>query len=203
MSNELRVGDKMPAFSGKDHDGHAVSERDLMGSSVVFYFYPKDETPGCTEEACSFRDSIQSFDKLHALVVGVSPDNNASHKQFMSKYKLPFSLLSDEKKTIAKAFGVLDAKEQIVRSTFVINPLGIICWIEKPVNVKGHTERVLKAVLEHCKQQIASFDDIERGYKEFLYKGLDITEDFKKMEDEVLKQFGIEKRSSPRDKKKK
>lgn len=202
MSNELGVGDKIPAFSGKDHEGYSVSERDLIGSSVVFYFYPKDETPGCTEEACSFRDSIRNFDKMHTLVVGVSPDDSASHKQFMSKYKLPFSLLCDEKKEIAKAFGALDEKGHIIRSTFIINALGIICWIEKPVNVKGHAERVLKAVEEHCKQQIASFDDIERSYREFLYKGLNISDDFKKMEEGVLKKFGIEKRP-PRDKKKK
>lgn len=201
MSKELGVGDKTPAFSVKDHDGYSVSQDDLIGSSVVLYFYPKDETPGCTEEACSFRDSLKKFDTLHALVVGVSPDSAASHKQFMKKHKLHFSLLSDEKKELAKAFGALDAKEQIIRSTFVINPLGVICWMEKPVDIKGHTERVLKAVAERCKQDIASFGDLEASYKEFLHKNLDVSADLKKMEADILQEFGIKKR--PTDEKKK
>lgn len=152
MFYKLNIGDKMPAFKAKDSTGHVYSSEDVMGGPVVIYFYPKDETPGCTKEACSFRDHISSFDECDAILIGISPDDAKSHESFIEKNNLNFTLLSDESLDICHKFDVLregsDGKPRLERTTFVIDSRGIITWIERPVNVDGHTERVLKALKE-------------------------------------------------------
>ncbi|NGX42707.1 MAG: putative peroxiredoxin bcp [Chlamydiae bacterium] len=190
MVEELIVGDTIPPFHVKDHEGYEVTDEDVVGTPLVLYFYPKDETPGCTEEACSFRDNMGKFDNLHALVLGVSPDSVESHKKFLEKHKLPFSLLSDEKKDMCKMFDVLQ-DDNVVRTTFVINPRGIIRWIEKSVDVKGHTERVIKAIEEHCQEPNLKYRNVEKDYADFLQGSLGVTEDEKALEKKIMKEFGI------------
>lgn len=202
MTKELKIGDAIPKFFLKDHKGFEVSKDAIIGSTVVIYFYPKDDTPGCTEEACSFRDDSKKFHALETLVIGVSPDNGDSHKKFMDKNNLKFTLLSDDNKEMCRAFSVLDDKDHIIRSTFVVNARGIIVWIEKPVSVKGHTERVLKGIEEHCKQDRVALKNLENDYENFLHANLTITQDQKKIEAEIMKRHGI-KKSSPDEKKKK
>ncbi len=153
MSYELNVGDKIPAFSIKDHEGLEIDSDDLIGSPFVLYFYPKDDTPGCTKEACSFRDNMPQLDDLDTLVIGVSPDSADSHVKFMQKYGLNFTLLCDEQLELARKFGAVQEKEKdgqkmlaILRATFVVDSSGTIRWLEKPVSVEGHTERVLQAL---------------------------------------------------------
>jgi len=153
MISEPDVGDRIPAFATKDYEGIELESEDLIGSPFVLYFYPKDDTPGCTLEACSFRDSMDMFDDLETTVIGVSPDDAASHAKFIQKHGLNFTLLCDEKMSLAKKFGAVREKDVdgkktlgILRSTFVIDSAGIIRWLERPVNVEGHSERVLKAV---------------------------------------------------------
>lgn len=147
------VGDEIPAFSAEDYEGVEINSDDLLGSPFVLYFYPKDDTPGCTAEACSFRDAMESFENLDTLVIGVSPDNASSHIKFIEKHELNFTLLTDESLALAKKFGAVqektvDGKTQsaVIRSTFVVDSSGIIRWIESPVVIEGHAERVLKAV---------------------------------------------------------
>jgi len=193
MAEELKVGDTIPPFFLKDHEGYDVTDEDVIGSPIVIYFYPKDDTPICTDEACSFRDSMEKFDLLQTLVIGVSPDTVESHKKFIEKNKLEFSLLSDEKKDMARMYGVLDDKEALVRATFVIDSQGVVKWVEKPVDVKGHAERVLKALEEHCKEEVIKFDDFEQDYQDFLTGGEEMDLDEKKMEAEIMEEFGIKK----------
>lgn len=153
MSKEPDIGDKIPAFAIKDYEGIELESEDLIGSPFVLYFYPKDDTPGCTQEACSFRDSMDMFDDLETTVIGVSPDNAASHAKFIQKHGLNFTLLCDENMAMAKKFGAIKEKDVdgqkttgVLRSTFVIDSAGYIRWLERPVNVEGHADRVLKAV---------------------------------------------------------
>ena len=102
----LKEGTNAPAFKTTDQNGETVSLKDLRGQKVVLYFYPKDDTPGCTKEACSFRDAFSKFKKQDITVLGVSPDKEASHQKFVTKYKLPFTLLADTDHSIADAYGV-------------------------------------------------------------------------------------------------
>jgi peroxiredoxin Q/BCP len=153
MASQIKIGSKIPSFSIHDFDGIELESEDLIGSPFVLYFYPKDDTPGCTLEACSFRDSMDLFDNLETTVLGVSGDNPESHHNFIRKHNLNFTLLCDENLDLAKKFGAIQEKETngkivtgILRSTFVIDSNGIIRWIEQPVNVEGHAERVLEAV---------------------------------------------------------
>ena len=153
MANLIKIGSKIPAFSIHDYDGIELESEDLAGSPFVLYFYPKDDTPGCTLEACSFRDHMDLFDNLETTVLGVSGDDPESHHNFIRKHNLNFTLLCDENLDLAKKFGAVQEKEidgkkvtSILRSTFVIDPEGIIRWIEQPVNVEGHAQRVLEAV---------------------------------------------------------
>lgn len=154
MDYKINVGDAVPQFKVKDYEGFDITDEDLIGNPLVIYFYPKDDTPGCTKEACSFRDNFQKLFDLNTLVLGVSPDNIDSHRRFIDKHKLNFTLLSDEKLEMCKKFDVVREKhspdgkttQAIERTTFVIDPDGIVAWIERPVNVEGHTERVLEAV---------------------------------------------------------
>jgi len=149
----IKIGDRIPKFSIKDYEGIELDSEDLIGAPVVLYFYPKDDTPGCTSEACSFRDSLDMFDELETIVLGVSPDDAKSHIQFIKKHDLNFTLLCDEKLELATKFGAIQEREKegmkipsVLRSTFLIDPQGIVRWMEKPVSVEGHAERVLLAV---------------------------------------------------------
>lgn len=145
MTKELNIGDKIPQFRCKDEEGIEITNDAIIGMPLVIYFYPKDDTPGCTAEACSFRDHINTLENTDTIVIGVSPDSVESHQKFTEKHDLNFTLLSDPEKTMCRDFGVLK-EGKVERTTFVVDPNGIISWIERPVNVEGHTERVLKAV---------------------------------------------------------
>jgi peroxiredoxin Q/BCP len=153
MAKELTVGDKAPALSLPDQSGEPVSLKDFAGKQVVLYFYPKDDTPGCTKESCDFRDSITPIKKTGAVVLGVSFDGQESHQKFIKKFTLPFALLSDEDKVVAKAYGVYKEKSMygkkywgIERSTFVIDKVGKLKAIFRKVKVDGHVDDVLAAL---------------------------------------------------------
>jgi peroxiredoxin Q/BCP len=153
MIYKVNVGDKIPSFTAKDHLGHPFNHEDILGGPIVLYFYPKDETPGCTKQACSFRDQIDNMEKEDAVVIGVSSDNAESHRKFIETHHLNFTLFCDEHHDLATKFDVIHEKMVagkkklgIERTTFVIDGDGIIRWIERPVNIEGHTERVLEAL---------------------------------------------------------
>ena len=149
MADELQVGDKAPDFSLTDQDGKTVSLKSLKGKQVVLYFYPKDDTPGCTKEACGFRDSLKAIEKTNTVVLGVSMDDAESHHKFIKKYSLPFPLLCDEDGTVSKAYGVYKLKNMygktywgIERSTFIIDETGKLKAIFRKVKVDGHVDEV-------------------------------------------------------------
>ncbi|MEW6511547.1 MAG: thioredoxin-dependent thiol peroxidase [Bacteroidota bacterium] len=149
----LKVGVQAPDFTLPDADGNKVSLKSLRGSTVILYFYPKDNTSGCTREACDFRDNITVLRKKGAVVIGVSADSVASHKKFADKYDLPFTLVSDEAKELVKKYGVWKKKtlygrifNGIERTTFVIGPDGTITHIFPKVRVVGHVEQLLNLV---------------------------------------------------------
>jgi thioredoxin-dependent peroxiredoxin len=151
----LKEGTTAPAFKTTDADGETVSLKDLRGQKVVLYFYPKDDTPGCTKEACSFRDSFAKFKKRGIAVLGVSPDSEASHKKFETKYKLPFTLLADRDHSIAEAYGVWGEKKfmgrtymGILRTTFLIDEKGKIKKVFEKVKPEDHASEVLEAFAE-------------------------------------------------------
>ena len=153
MAGELKVGDKAPDFSLKNEAGKTIALKALRGKQVVLYFYPKDDTPGCTKEACGFRDSMAPIRKTGAVVLGVSMDDEASHQKFIAKYDLPFSLLVDDEIKVSKAYSVYVQKNMygkkywgIERSTFVIDPDGTLRAIFRKVKVDGHVEEVLTAL---------------------------------------------------------
>ena len=150
----LTIGNQAPAFSLPNQDDVEISLRDLEGKWIVLYFYPKDNTPGCTTEACDFTASMPAFEDLGAVILGVSPDSTISHQKFIAKQKLELTLLSDASTEVAKAYGVWQLKKfcgkeymGIVRSTFLIDPIGTIAHIWSNVKVAGHSQAV-KAVLE-------------------------------------------------------
>jgi thioredoxin-dependent peroxiredoxin len=143
---QLKVGDVAPDFSAPSNHGETIHLKSVIGSApIVLYFYPKDDTPGCTKEACGIRDHFAAFRKLNARIFGISYDSVKSHQAFVNKYILPFELLSDKDKTIAALYGadgILFAK----RMTFVIDKAGRIAWINPAVNPSTHSaelERVL------------------------------------------------------------
>jgi peroxiredoxin Q/BCP len=155
MAAELKVGDKAPAFSLQTESGDPASLKSLKGKQVVLYFYPKDDTPGCTKEACGFRDSIKSIEKADAVVLGVSMDDADSHLKFIKKYGLPFPLLCDEDGTMSKAYGVYKKKNMygrtywgIERSTFIIDEAGKLKAIFRKVKVDGHVADIRAALKE-------------------------------------------------------
>lgn len=146
----LKVGDKAPDFEAKDEGGRAVRLADLKGKTVVLYFYPKDDTPGCTAEACSFRDNYAAIKKKGAVILGVSKDPAASHVKFKEKYSLPFPLLADEDLKVTKAYGAWGERSLYgrkfmgtIRSTYVIGPEGRIKAVFPKVKVQGHDQEVL------------------------------------------------------------
>ena len=146
----MNVGMKAPEFSLPTGDDRKVSLKDFKGKKVVLYFYPKDDTSGCTREACSFRDNLGRVQKKGAVVLGVSPDSSSSHKKFSDKYELTFPLISDEDKDLAKAYGVWKQKNflgkkymGVERTTFIIDERGYIAHIFPRVKVDGHVDEVL------------------------------------------------------------
>ena len=148
----LQVGDKAPAFNLPADGGGKVSLKDYKGKAVVLYFYPKDDTSGCTAEACAFGEALPQFGKVKAAVIGVSRDSVASHDKFKAKYKLRFPLASDEDGDVCEAYGVWVKKSMygrkymgIERSTFLIDGNGVIRNIWRKVKVPGHAEEVLEA----------------------------------------------------------
>ncbi len=153
MADELKIGDHAPDFSLPDQDGKMVSLKSLKGKQVVLYFYPKDDTPGCTKEACGFRDSLRAIEKANTVVLGVSMDDAGSHQKFIKKYSLPFTLLCDEDGKVSKAYGVYKKKNMygktywgIERSTFIIDETGKLKAIFRKVKVDGHVEAVQAAL---------------------------------------------------------
>lgn len=151
----LEEGKKAPAFSLPNADGKKVALKDFKGRKVVLYFYPKDMTSGCTQEACDFRDAQPDFSKIDAVVLGVSPDPVKSHRKFADKHELPFEILSDENKEVVEKYGVWKEKSMygrkymgVERTTFVIDENGKIIKIFPKVKVKGHVEEVLQAIKE-------------------------------------------------------
>lgn len=150
MSQPLKVGAEIPEFKAKDMNGNPITKDDLLGAPFIVYFYPKDDTPGCTKEACEFRDLMEGFDDMNVAVVGVSPDTPNSHQKFIDKYELNFPLISDEKWELAQKFGVTknnpSGGNSIVRTTFLCNDTGEVLWVESPVQVEGHAQRVINAI---------------------------------------------------------
>lgn len=149
----LEVGKKAPSFKLKNQDGKTISLNDLKGKMVVLYFYPKDDTPGCTQEACSFRDEFPVFGSLNAVILGVSPDSAESHRKFIAKYNLPFDLLSDENKEVVEKYGVWKEKNNygkkymgVERTTYIINESGLIKKIFNKVKVDGHSAEIQEAL---------------------------------------------------------
>lgn len=146
----LEIGDKAPAFTALDQDGKKISLSDFKGKQVVLYFYPKDMTPGCTVEACAFRDGHGALQKAGAVVLGVSKDPVPSHKKFADKFSLPFSLLADEDLKIMKAYGAWGEKSLYgrkfmgtLRVTYIINSNGKIKAVFKKVKPAGHDREIL------------------------------------------------------------
>jgi peroxiredoxin Q/BCP len=146
----LKIGDQAPEITVQTDTGEAFRLSDLKGRQVVLYFYPKADTPGCTVEACEFRDDAKAFAKKGAVVVGISPDKPVSQAKFKTKYDLPFTLLADEERLAAEAYGVWKEKNMygrkvmgIERTTFVIGPEGKIEKIYNKVKAKGHASAVL------------------------------------------------------------
>ncbi len=153
---ELKEGQKAPDFTATTDKGTTISLKDFKGKKhVVLYFYPKDDTPGCTKEACNFRDHIAKINKADAVILGVSRDSASSHRKFKDKYELPFTLLADEDESICKTYGTLKMKSMygksylgVARMTFVIGKDGLIKKIFPNVNPAEHTEEVLTVLKE-------------------------------------------------------
>ena len=148
-------GKKAPLFTLENQDGKKISLKDFAGKNVILYFYPKDNTSGCTKEACNFRDDFPKFGKMKAVILGVSPDSVQSHKKFSEKYELPFDLLSDEKKQVLEKYGVWKEKSMygrkymgVERSTFVIDKTGKVMKIFRKVKVENHNDEVMKVIKE-------------------------------------------------------
>ncbi len=149
----VEPGDKAPDFELPSDDGGVVRLSGLRGQKVILYFYPKDDTPGCTTEACDFRDRLPEIENRGAVVLGVSPDSIKSHQKFKAKYDLPFSLLSDPDHQVAGLYGAWGEKkmygktfEGLIRSTFVIDENGVIAEAYRKVKAKGHAERVVEGL---------------------------------------------------------
>jgi peroxiredoxin Q/BCP len=146
----LKSGDKAPAINATDQDGNNISLEGLKGRKVVLYFYPKDDTPGCTAEACSLRDNYQQLISQGYSVIGVSPDDHKSHRKFVEKHELPFPLIADVDKNVIQAYGVWGPKkfmgreyDGVIRTTFVINEKGVIDEVISKVDTKNHAFQIL------------------------------------------------------------
>jgi peroxiredoxin Q/BCP len=146
----IDAGQPAPEFTLPDQNGREVALKEFRGSPLVLYFYPKDDTPGCTTEACAFRDARAAYEEAGARVVGVSPDGVTSHLKFAGKYQLPFTLLADTDRAVCRAYGVWQEKTMygktsmgVVRSTFVIDGRGVVRHVFPKVKVDGHSDAVL------------------------------------------------------------
>ncbi len=149
----LRIGDKAPNFEGAIDENKNLSLKDLKGKWFVLYFYPKDNTSGCTKEACSFRDNMEEITKLGVEVIGVSPDSLKSHNNFKTKFNLNFHLIPDPEKVICNAYDIIGEKSMygkkylgVVRTTYIIDDKGIIRKVFSNVKVDGHVEEVINAI---------------------------------------------------------
>ncbi len=149
----LNEGDKAPEFSGKNQNGEILSLKQFKGKKLILYFYPKDNTPGCTAESCNLRDEYELLIGKGFEVVGVSPDSEVSHKKFIAKHSLPFNLIADTEKIILKAYGAWGLKklygreyEGVLRTTYVIDENGIIEKTFKKVKTKEHVAQILEAL---------------------------------------------------------
>ncbi len=149
----LEIGQPVPIFQAQDSNGQVISPDHLLGQPYVLYFYPKSDTPGCTQQACDLRDIKSELDQLNARIIGISPDSETAQDKFMRNHMLNFTLVPDPERKLCNLFQVLEenkinnqAKWNLVRTTFVVDAKGIIRWIEKPVEVKGHAQRVLQAL---------------------------------------------------------
>lgn len=149
----MNIGDKAPELLGTDQDGKEIKLSDYKGKKIVLYFYPKDSTPGCTSQACSLRDNYELMQKRGYAVIGVSVQDEKSHKKFIEKYNLPFPLIADVDKTLNETFGVYGEKKMCgrtymgtYRTTFIINEEGVIeeTFTPKQIKVKKHAEQILK-----------------------------------------------------------
>jgi len=154
----MNVNDKAPDFTLQDENGKEIALKDLRGKTVVLYFYPRADTPGCTIEACEFRDSYKKMQKTGAVLLGISPDTPKAQKKFQDKFSLPFTLLADADKKVAEAFGVMKEKNMygkkvwgVARTTFIIGPDGRIQHIFEKVKPEGHSEEVLAYLKESVK----------------------------------------------------
>lgn len=152
MTTHLKDGDTVPKFRGVTEDG-PIGDKDLLGTKYVLFFYPKDNTPGCTMEACAFRDAAPIFRRLKTKVLGVSKDSLASHQKFVDKYELTMPLISDEDGSICAAFGTFGEKTLygkkymgIERSTFLVDEKGILLKVWPKVKVAGHVEDVINSI---------------------------------------------------------
>ncbi len=151
----IEVGNNAPEFCIPNQDDVEICLRDLIGKWIVLYFYPKDNTPGCTTQACDFTAALPAFEELDAIILGVSPDSTKKHRNFIEKKDIEFTLLSDEDKKVCEAYGVWQLKKfmgkeymGVVRSTFIINPEGKIAKIWTKVKVKGHIQDVQNSLTE-------------------------------------------------------
>ena len=152
----IKIGEQAPDFVLKNQDGQDISLSDFRGKNIMLYFYPKDLTPGCTTQACDFRDRYENFKDLNTVILGVSPDPIERHQKFIEKHSLPFHLLADEDHQIAQIYGVWQLKKMfgrefygIVRSTFIIDREGNLQKEFRNVRVKGHVEKALSFIQEH------------------------------------------------------
>ena len=149
--SELKAGQKAPFFQGKDQNGNQISLDDYRGKKLVLYFYPKDNTPGCTNEACNLRDNYNELIDRGFAIIGVSPDSEKSHQKFAGKHKLPFPLIADTEKKIMSDYGAWGEKKMygrtfmgVLRTTFIINEEGIIEQVIKKVDTKNHADQIYK-----------------------------------------------------------
>lgn len=149
----LKIGSKAPAFSGTDQNGNKIALKDFKGQKVALYFYPKDDTPGCTAQACNLRDNYKALQKAGIQVIGVSTDSVKSHKKFEQKYELPFPLIADEDMKIVEAYGVWGEKKFMGRTymgtnrtTFLIDEAGKIAHIISKPDTKNHTAEILESL---------------------------------------------------------
>jgi len=146
----LKIGDKIPDILGYDENGKVVKATDYRGKKLVIYFYPKDNTPGCTAQACNIRDNYDVLKTMNVEVIGVSVDDEKSHVKFISKYNLPFRLIADNNKTLVNLFGVYGKKKVMgresigtIRTTFIVSEDGIILKIINKVDTKNHVEQII------------------------------------------------------------
>jgi peroxiredoxin Q/BCP len=150
---QLKEGDKAPAFEGRNQDGKTIRLSDLKGKKVVLYFYPKDNTPGCTAEACNLRDNYTELAEKGFEVIGISPDSETSHIKFRGKYRLPYNLISDTEKKILKEYGAWGKKnlygrlfDGVLRTTYIINEEGVIEKVFTKVNTKDHARQIFEGL---------------------------------------------------------